>query len=166
MRLQTTRRLSLIIFAALLLATLASCGGDTIKSDVPVSEIASRVDSVISSGGNMAEADGSYVSGYVGIGADMYSEGTVMVRSMGVNVDEYGIFRCADDKQAEELLTAVKAYLKMRDDSWMPEYMPEERPKVQSAEYKVLGNYVMYAILSEDDKKAAFPAFEECLKEK
>ena len=41
--------------------------------------------------------------------------------------------------------------------------MPEERPKLDSAEIKVVGNYVMYAILSDSDKTAAFEAFEKVL---
>ena len=46
----------------------------------------------------------------------------------------------------------------------MDEYMPEEKPKLENAEVKTVGNYVMYAILSDDGKKSAFGAFEKSLK--
>ena len=46
----------------------------------------------------------------------------------------------------------------------MVEYMPEEFPKLQNAETKTIGNYVMYAILSDSDKQAVFSAFEKTLK--
>jgi len=45
----------------------------------------------------------------------------------------------------------------------MKEYMPEEFPKLESAEVKTAGNYVIYAILSDNDKKAAFDAFNKAL---
>ena len=41
--------------------------------------------------------------------------------------------------------------------------MPEEKPKLESAEVHVKGDYVMYCILSDKDKTAAFKAFEDAL---
>ena len=41
--------------------------------------------------------------------------------------------------------------------------MPGERPKLDSAEVKIVGNYVMYAILSDSDRTAAFDAFSKAL---
>jgi hypothetical protein len=37
-------------------------------------------------------------------------------------------------------------------------------PEASEAEVETVGNYVMYAILSDEDKAAAFSAFEDCLK--
>lgn len=56
-----------------------------------------------------------------------------MSTNVGTSIDEFGIFQGADSSQAAELKSAVEAYLQFRLDSWMPEYLPEEFPKLQSA---------------------------------
>jgi hypothetical protein len=43
-------------------------------------------------------------------------------------------------------------------------YQPEEKPKLDGAEIKVVGDYVMYVILSDGDRAAAIGAFEKALK--
>ena len=93
-----------------------------------------------------------------------YAGYTVKINAYGANIDEYGIFQAADDKQAKDVEAAVEAYLQLRLDSWMDEYMPEEKPKLSSAEVKSEGKYVMYAILGDADKTAAFEAFAGALK--
>jgi hypothetical protein len=42
--------------------------------------------------------------------------------------------------------------------------MPEEYPKLENASVKALGNYVIYAILSDSAKTDALDAFESALK--
>ena len=98
------------------------------------------------------------------IDASSFEEFTVRINAFGANIDEYGIFKAADSSQAKEIKAAVEAYLKLRLDTWMDEYMPEEKPKLTSAEVKTKGNYIMYCILSDSDKAAAFSAFESSLK--
>ena len=41
--------------------------------------------------------------------------------------------------------------------------MPEELPKLEEAQVKVCGEYVMYAILSDETAGDAFAAFESAL---
>lgn len=81
---------------------------------------------------------------------------------MGTNIDELGLFKGADASQAERLKTAVTDYLQLRLNSWMPEYLPDEFPKLQNAKLWTEGSYVMYAILSDDGREAALEAFEGC----
>ena len=45
----------------------------------------------------------------------------------------------------------------------MPEYLPEEYPKLKNAEIKSAGLYVMYAVLSDSEKEAAFKELENML---
>lgn len=44
----------------------------------------------------------------------------------------------------------------------MDEYLPQEKPKLDSAEVWVEGNYVMYAILGDAEREAAHTAFTGC----
>ena len=154
---------TLIIFTLLLSLLLSACGGGAVKSDVAVSELGSAIDSAIGTS-DLVDAPESYVTSYLKLDTATVSDYTVKINSRGVNIDEYGIFKASDDAQLTQLQTLVKDYLQFRMDSWMEEYMPEEFPKLQDAEVKVVGNYVMYAILSDVNKKQAFSAFEDALK--
>ena len=68
-----------------------------------------------------------------------------------------------DKFETEKRHKMIEDYLKVLQDSWM-NYQPEEKPKLDGAEIKVVGDYVMYAILSDADRATAFKAFESALK--
>ena len=145
-------------------AALTACGGGEVRNDVAVSELSAKINSELESGADLVDTPESYISSSMGFDLSSVSEYVVKINSRGVNIDEYGIFKAADDSQLQQLQTAVSNYLQFRVDTWMVEYMPEEFPKLQNAETKTIGNYVMYAILSDSDKQAVFSAFEKTLK--
>lgn len=151
-----------LIIIVLTLFILASCGGAA--DDVPVNDITQKIDSAIGDDGEMISVDEGYIEGSMKMDVSAFSEYTVKINGYGVNIDEYGVFKGADKNEAKEIENAVNSYLQMRVETWMTEYMPEEFPKLQEAEVETVGNYVMYAILSDEDKAAAFSAFEDCLK--
>lgn len=160
-----TKITAFMLSVVLLAGLLAGCGGgDKVKNDVPVAELAALVDPAIGADGNLSEAPATYIQGMMGMDVSAYEEYVVKINAYGTNIDEYGIFKGSDEAQAKEIADAVEAYLQMRNDTWMTEYMPEEYPKMEAAEFKTVGCYVMYAILSDDAKAAGFAAFEDALK--
>lgn len=152
--------------AALLCAlSLLSACGDGRVADVSASGIAEAVDAVVNQDGAMDIMDEKYISGAMKMDVSNYEDFTVKINTYGVTVAEYGIFKGKDEKQARDIKASVDNYLQMRLDSWMDQYTPQEKIKVESAESKQLGNYVIYTILSAEDKAAVFQAFESRLKE-
>lgn len=157
--------ISLVLCAVLMLYMLAACGGSSeYRDDVAVSEIGDSFDAILSSGADMKELSDTYITGSMKMDVSDYEEYCVKVASKGITIDEYGIFKGEDAKNTEAIETAVNDYIQLRIDTWMSEYMPEEFPKLENAEVKVCGNYVMYAILSDEEKTAVFDAFETSLK--
>jgi hypothetical protein len=152
---------ALTLTLSMILAILCACGG---ASDVALSDITAAVDKALNKGDSLAAVDASYIKGYMKMDVTDYADYSVKINVYGANIDEYGVFKANDSKQAKEIESAVEAYLQLRLDSWMDEYMPEEKPKLTSAEVKTSGNYVMYCILDDADKSAAFGAFETALK--
>jgi hypothetical protein len=94
---------------------------------------------------------------------DLFADYLVKVNAAGANIDEYGIFKAKDPAQLEAAEEEVKSYLQLRRDTWMDEYMPEEKPKLEAAEVKTVGLYVIYAIVSEESRKAVFDTFTDML---
>ncbi|MGM9527391.1 MAG: DUF4358 domain-containing protein [Oscillospiraceae bacterium] len=161
---KNTKFIALFLCLIMTAAALTACGGGEVRNDVAVSELSAKINSELESGADLVDAPESYISSSMGFDLSSVSEYVVKINSRGVNIDEYGIFKAEDDSQLQQLQTAVSNYLQFRVDTWMVEYMPEEFPKLQNAETKTIGNYVMYAILSDSDKQAVFSAFEKTLK--
>jgi hypothetical protein len=83
-----------------------------------------------------------------------------VVYSTDVNdINEIGVFHCADEKSAEEFFSVISAYLKEQQTTqraFIESYAPHEVPKLEGAEARQYGNYVVYTILSAEDKKAVW----------
>lgn len=159
------KTVSIVLLAVMLLGALTACGGDKVADNVAVSGIEARVDEAIGNDGSLVAMDAAYIQSYMQMDVSQYADYVVKVNSKGVNIDEYGIFKGADEAQTKAIEQAVKDYFALRRASWMPEYMPEEYPKLEAEHYKVMGNYVIYAILSDGDAESAFDAFAACLTE-
>ena len=143
---QRTGCLSFILAAimAILCMSAVSCGGASYKTDVDVTALPP-----------LMEIDVSKFDGHI-----------VKLRASGANIDEYGIFKASENATTADIKSTVEQYLARRVEVWMPEYMPEEFPKMEAASIKVIGEYVVYAILSEDVKADVFSAIEVELTEK
>lgn len=149
--------------AVLALGLLAACGsGSKVKDDVAAADVSKAVVAALPAESFTAASE-TYVTGVMKMDGPSFKGFDVEVNSKGENIDMFGVFQGTDEKQTAEIKKACEDYLQMRKDTWMPEYMPAERPKLDDAEIKVAGNYVMFAILSESDKTAAFGAFEKAL---
>ena len=93
-------------------------------------------------------------------------EHTLLYRSDTNNLDEIGIFRLQGKKPNDLAAELQQKYLWETYDknhTFYDSYMPNETPKLQNAEVRVYGNYVVYAILSEADKATLFRFVEETL---
>lgn len=156
------RRFGAAVLALTMLMLLCACGSGA--KDVPIEDVTAAVDEALGKGDSLVAVDENYIKGYMKMDVADYEGFTVKINAYGANIDEYGVFRAKDSSQAKEVESALKSYLQLRLDSWMDEYMPEEKPKLTAAEIRSSGNYVIYCILSDADKQAAFDAFDGALK--
>jgi hypothetical protein len=106
----------------------------------------------------------SYLKGAMKLDPSIFSEWLVKINAYGANIDEYGIFKAPDEAGVAAVREAAEGYLKLRRDTWMEEYMPEEKPKLTQAEVKVCGLYVFYTIVSDDVRAQIASDLENALK--
>ncbi|MDR1132183.1 MAG: DUF4358 domain-containing protein [Oscillospiraceae bacterium] len=150
-----------LISAIVALSLLAGCGGSAkVRDDVDVGELSAALAANIGGDGLAPVSDG-YYAGAMKIDVTDFAGYDVKVNAN--NADEIGVFKAGDAAGVADVKQAVETYIQMRKDTWMTEYMPEHRPKLDAAEIKTLGNYVMYAILSDDAREAVFSAIEKQL---
>jgi hypothetical protein len=155
--------ISIALLTLLTLLLLASCANTGYKNDAAVGDLAAAVDKDLGAD-NFTVMNEAYLKGAMKLDTSLFSDYVVKLSAQGVNIDEYGIFKAADEASVASVKEALEGYIKLRKDSWMDEYMPEEKPKLEAAELKVCGLYVMYAILDDASKKTAFDNFENALK--
>lgn len=151
------------LFNAMLL-TLAACGKNgQLRSDVTVADLSAAVEPLIVNASHLDTADVDYLRFNLD-GTAGAAERLVRLSISGTSLDEYGIFRAASPEDTGALADACKAYLQKRNDAWMHTYMVEEYPKLRDAEVKVIGQYVVYLILTEAEKEAVTAKITETLK--
>ncbi len=152
----------LLCLAALL--CLGACGKKAAwRTDVPLSTLAEAVEKHLD-GGSLAAMQESYLKGAMKLDPAIFADWLVKINAYGANIDEYGIFKAPDEAGVAAVKQAAEDYLKLRRDTWMEEYMPEEKPKLTQAEIKVCGLYVIYAIVSDDVRGKILTDFENALK--
>ena len=157
--------LTLILAALFTLCACSSGGNDAVeyKTDISAADLAAQV-TALKDDWSFTAMNDSYISGAMKIDVSEYADYIVNMNSMGTNVDEFGIFKARDEASVTAVKEDAEEYLQFRLDTWMEEYMPEEKPKLENAEVKVCGLYVMYAILDDSTRADAFSAFESYLK--
>jgi len=143
----------------------ASCGKTvTYKDDVEVSELADSIKQKIDGGDKLTNITASFIQSSMDMDVSEYADYCVFITVVGTSINEFGIFKAKDTAQVEALSEKLQSYISLRNEAWMPEYLPDEYPKLKNAEIKTAGLYVMYAVLSDTEKEAVFKEFEEQLK--
>ena len=158
------KRIICILLCAAALLCLGACAKKAAwRSDVPLDKLAETVEKHLD-GGSLAAMQESYLKGAMKMDPAIFAQGLVKINAYGANIDEYGIFKAPDEAGVAAVKQAAEDYLKLRRDSWMEEYMPEEKPKLTQAEVKVCGLYVIYVIVADDVRGTILADFENALK--
>ena len=159
------RKVSLILACLFILLVSVSCGGASYRDDVTSKALSDAVNPLLSGIDDLDPADETYVSLQQKIPTDKCLDYAEMFQTSGVGIDEYGIFRVKEAADVQAVEAAVKAYIETAKDAFIESYAPGERPKLDNATVKIFGeHYVVYAVLSDNDKSALFSKIEEMLK--
>ena len=160
------KRIIAVLLAAVLLA-LPSCKENTppsYRSDKTSMEVYTAVAEVISPDAPLAAVDTDYIRYRMMLDTTIMEDYAIYMQNTGTSLDEIGVIKAVgDDTVAVE--KAVKDYLTQRNEEWTGMYLVEEYPKLRDAEYRIFGRYVVYGILSAEDKTALFDAAASTLTE-
>ncbi|MBR7184631.1 MAG: DUF4358 domain-containing protein [Clostridia bacterium] len=159
------QRISTLVIAVILLSSLllAGCTKQTFRNDVPLLELQPIIEPLVTHADHLDTLDDDYRR-FNFPGTEDASEVLIRQSVSGTSLDEYGLFRASELLGADEIADICSAYLKQRNDAWLGLYMLEEYPKLRDAEVKIFGEYVLYMILSEEDKAEVISAVEAALK--
>ena len=159
------KKITSLLLVALMLLSLVACGGTTYKNDVPVDQIAETAIKKLTEGTIFNTAADGFLDDY--FKKPDYVESFVIRNSGDTNnLDEFGIFHVEEGKE-KDMSDLLKSYLSKSyeaNKSFYDSYIPEETPKLRDAEVKTFGNYIVYAIMSEDSRALLFASIESSLK--
>ncbi len=157
-----------LYFFALFLAVLCllpACSDVAVqyKTDVNAQAVVNASSTHLPTFALLSPADADYVRYRMLLTDEVAKSYSIYIQNAGSSIDEIGVVEAtgANGAAVSEL---VKDYLERRNAEWTGQYLVEEYPKLRDAEYRVYGKYVVYAILSEDDKAAFFQDAEKFLK--
>ncbi len=153
------RALTLLLAVLMLVA----CGGQSYRTDVPTADLSAAIEPLLEHASHLDTADDDYLRFNLSDAASA-AEHIIRLPVSGTTLDEYGIFRASAPEDTAALADACETYLQIRNDAWLGLYLVEEYPKLRDAEVKVIGQYVVYLILSEEEKAAVMEKIEEMLK--
>ena len=165
MKKYTVRLICVFILALITLSCFTACGGGDWRNDVAVSSISAAIGAKIPVPDGYYSPDSDYLEFYFE-GADaIVDEYTIQMSATSTNINQFGIFRVKDG-EAENMKAICESYIETSKARWVAQanYIASEHPKMEGAEIRVFGNYVVYTMLTTADKATAFATVEELLK--
>ena len=159
------KRFLLLLTALLLLASLSSCQKESYRDDLPVNALSGTVITALGDT-DYSTADDGFLDDYFQAPAYV-KEKIVCFATEGNNLNEFGIYHVTDGNAAQmkEVLEGYLSTSYANNQSWYDSYIPEETPKLRDAEVKVYGNYVVYAIFSQEGRATVFATIAQMLAE-
>ena len=96
-------------------------------------------------------------------GTDLPTDYSMIGSNDMEDINEIGIFHCKNKEDAEKMLELTKKYIENMQATqvnFISSYAPYEIPKLEGADVRRYGNYVVYVILDTNEQKTAFSAIE------
>jgi hypothetical protein len=154
------KKISLLLAIALVITMVVGCASKEEMHMVTVEGFTVAVEPLFDTKA-MAELDYDNIIRNLKINEELIDSAKVMVPT-GTNQDEFGIF-IAVPGRGKDLEDALNAYITRRQEAWMDEYLPEERPKIFDAEVTAHGDHILYVMASGDRRRAAAKAFMDAM---
>lgn len=156
-------------------AVLAGCSEDAYTNELTSSEVSSKVLAALPDGGkNYLRIEEDYISEsrfgerYEELLNRCYTSSTIlMAQDTSESADQIGIFHANNEADAKIVQEIIEEYVetetrKLRDAYEM--YAKDEVVKLDNAQIKVCGTYILYTFLSKEDTEIIQNAFVETLR--
>ncbi len=164
--LKSSKHSAILAIILIFLSILCSCSGSDYADGVSCASLSNTVKEAWNDSLEYAEYGENYLE-YFFDGDSYYDDFSIIYTVDTGNIDELGIFHAPDSNSAEEIYEDALEYIEnMREDerAFIASYAPEELPKLDGAEVRTIGSYVVYVIASKSRVESAMSAIEESLR--
>ncbi len=155
----------------LLLIPLGTSCGDKEKAsysnEIDVKTVADKIESCVQLADGYYTTDSDYLDFYFEGANPLVDSYEIRIANVSTNINQFGVFKVKEGS-AEAMKTLCEGYLELKMANWLvqADYIESEHPKMVNSEARVFGNYVIYTILSKDDREVVFAEVEDLLAQK
>ncbi len=169
MKKKLIRILCLCLLVLPVIGCFAGCDNGssaTYRNDVKVDTIATALIELLPTQDGYYSPDSDYLEFNFDGAAEHIEEYVIDISATSTNINQFGIFK-AREGEAETVKALCDKYIATMTDRWVAQasYIAAEHPKMENAEARIFGNYVVYVMLTAADKAEAFAAVESLLGE-
>lgn len=158
-------RLLLICLCALL---LVACSKPKYRTDISCRELCADVVDGVDGGGEYAEYGDQHLKYEFGDSARGAEDHCILYSVRVEDISEIGVFFASDEKDVKDIAEDCKRYIEnIKEDkrAFISSYAPDQLPKLDKAEVRICGNYVMYTVLYPKDSESAYDQIKKRLTE-
>ena len=154
-----------LILVAILL--FSGCATEKYKDDVECKALVLSVTDQMPSELDFRELDESFREFYFE-GADGFDDCYIAYSADSEDISEIGVFHAVSDEAAEKIEGVCYEYindLSQNSRAFIASYAPEELTKLDGAEVRRYGRYVVYTVLNTADAERAFEIIKNTISE-
>lgn len=157
-----------ILLLVLFLGSLLSCSrrAPVYREDIEVDAVKDEVDGLLYHTDSLISYDPDDVRFYLELPEEYCADCIVRAQTSSLSIDEYGIFHCKNEQDAEKLEVMLDDYLERSLEGkreWLQSYNPSELRKLEKSRVERFGSYVFYGILDPSTERLAMQRVEDLL---
>ena len=159
------KRIILLLLLSLPILVFSSCKQEKYSSSLTSKELTDALIGQISGSEDYIEYTDEELS-YFDFARSSDADITLLYSRAAEDVGEIGVVRVFDGK-SKEMKSALEEYLKDQQKekgAFFKNYAPGELLKLERAEVRCFGDYVVFTVLSSEESQAVFEKAEEVLK--
>ncbi len=161
------KKISISLFSLLLSLLLVSCSKEVAyRDDIPCANLSSELCDEADVSGGYSQYDNDHVA-FLFESTTLYDDCSILYSTEVTDINEIGVFHCKNNDDTKSLAETVSKYIRdmqTEQKAFIESYAPREVPKLENAEVRQYGNYVIYLIMSAEDKEDAIEEIEEILR--
>ncbi len=147
-----------ILLTAIAAAVLTSCAKVGYTDSISCRDIVNTVIETADGENEYEPFETSHIEHYFK-STDKYDDYYAVYSTDTSDIDEIGIFHASSKDNAEALVKECRSYIEeLQENSraFIASYAPEELPKLDGAQVRRFGNYVIYTVLDEEHTNEIF----------
>lgn len=157
-----------VLFLSLIsIILLVSCSkSKPYRDDLPCSELSQVICDEAEVNGGYSLYDNDYIA-FLFEDTSLFDECSVIYSTDVTDINEAGVFHCQDKDSAKMFTESVSKYIsemQTNERAFIESYAPRQMPKLENAEVRQYGNYVIYLIMNDENKEDALKEIEKMLK--
>lgn len=159
-------KIKLIPLLFLLCLTACTMRVPAYREDIEVKTVQEEVDGLLYHTDSLISYDPDDIRFYLELPEEFCSDCVVRAQTSSLSIDEYGIFHCKNEQDAEKLEELLEDYLERSLEGkreWLQSYNPSELQKLEKSRVERFGSYVFYGILDPPTERLAIKRVEDLL---